>query len=74
MPHTMFMYIENPEEYGLDPGMPSSTGNGTEGERKAYGVTWTHEYHCLVSSSKAVTKILEPRRDHRAKSTARAFS
>lgn len=45
LPRAMFIYIDNPEEYSLGPGMP--TKNGTE--RKAYGVTWTHEYLCLVS-------------------------
>ena len=44
MPSALFIYIDDPEKYGLEPGMPSD--NGTE--RKAYGVTWTHEYHCLV--------------------------
>jgi len=45
MPSALFIYVEDPEMYDLDPGMPSD--NGTE--TKAYGVTWTHEYHCLVS-------------------------
>ncbi|TLD38705.1 hypothetical protein E2P81_ATG01248 [Venturia nashicola] len=44
LPRAMFIHIDNPEEYNLGPGMP--TKNGTE--RKAYGVTWTHEYHCLM--------------------------
>lgn len=35
--------IENPEHYGLPAGLESSDGKHT------YGLTWTHQFHCLVS-------------------------
>lgn len=40
-----FVLLENASQYGLPPGLPSAGGNATN----TYGVTWTHEYHCLVS-------------------------
>lgn len=36
--------IENPEHYHLPPGLLESDRGFT------YGLTWTHQYHCLVSS------------------------
>ena len=40
-----FVLLEDAGKYGLPPGLPSAGGNATG----VYGVTWTHEYHCLVS-------------------------
>lgn len=40
-----FVLLEDAGQYGLPPGLPSAGGNATG----VYGVTWTHEYHCLVS-------------------------
>lgn len=40
-----FVLLEDAAQYGLPPGLPSAGGNATG----VYGVTWTHEYHCLVS-------------------------
>ena len=42
-----FVLLEDASQYGLPPGLPSAGGNATG----VYGVTWTHEYHCLVSSA-----------------------
>ena len=38
-----FVYIDQPEKYGLPAG-----ANG-DMKRTKYGVSWTHQYHCLVS-------------------------
>ncbi|CAD6586627.1 MAG: hypothetical protein ASARMPRED_002780 [Alectoria sarmentosa] len=38
-----FVLLEDAGKYGLPPGLPSAGGNATG----VYGVTWTHEYHCL---------------------------
>ena len=40
-----FLLLKDASQYGLPPGLPSAGGNATD----VYGVTWTHEYHCLVS-------------------------
>lgn len=41
-----FFEISNPDQFRLKPGMRSLDGNPT-----VYGMTWTHQFHCLVSSS-----------------------
>jgi hypothetical protein len=42
-----FILIPNAGKYNLLPGLPSGpSANGTA----VYGVTWAHQYHCLVSS------------------------
>ena len=43
VPSSIFILIPDPEKYGLSGGMPTRSGTN------AYGLTWTHEYHCLVS-------------------------
>lgn len=40
-----FLLLKDASEYRLPPGLPSGENNATD----LYGVTWTHEYHCLVS-------------------------
>lgn len=40
-----FLLLKDANEYRLPPGLPSGGDNETD----LYGVTWTHEYHCLVS-------------------------
>lgn len=40
-----FVLLKDASEYRLPPGLPSGGDNETD----LYGVTWTHEYHCLVS-------------------------
>lgn len=42
--------VDSPGKFSLPPGMI-----GTEGEA-IYGVTWTHQYHCLVSALNIVNK------------------
>jgi hypothetical protein len=43
-----FIWIDNPEEYGLLPGVPISGDWKQGGPRKVYGVSWTHQLHCLI--------------------------
>lgn len=39
-----YILIDNPDRYGLPPGVP----NGIDGYRNVYGVSWTHQLHCLM--------------------------
>jgi hypothetical protein len=39
-----YVLIGSPEKYGLLPGVP----NGVDGSRNVYGVSWTHQLHCLA--------------------------
>ena len=38
-----FIIVEDPKTFDLPPGMPSKYSHNR------CGVTWTHQYHCLVS-------------------------
>jgi len=40
-----FTLVDEPDRYGLPQGMPHGDGFNR------YGVTWAHQYHCLVSTS-----------------------
>ena len=46
-----FIIVDEPDHYGLPPGVTYSKGYNK------YGVTWTHQYHCLVSRRKIITLI-----------------
>ncbi|KAH8596221.1 hypothetical protein B0O99DRAFT_621293 [Bisporella sp. PMI_857] len=39
-----FVWIDNPSKYGLPLGVP----HGPKGLRKLYGLSWTHQLHCLM--------------------------
>lgn len=42
-----FIEVQNPEQYGLPQGMTTKLSNGVH---NVYGLSWTHQFHCLVSS------------------------
>ena len=39
-----YVLIENPDKHGLPPGVT----NGADRQRNVYGVSWTHQLHCLM--------------------------
>ena len=43
LPNSGLVAVENPERYGLAPGLVTEKPNSM-----VYGVSVTHEYHCLV--------------------------
>ena len=52
-----FILVEEPEKYHLPPGL-----RGKKNETSIYGVTWTHEYHCLVRLRySSASNIIKPK-------------
>jgi hypothetical protein len=52
------LFVNVPEEaqrkFNLPPGMPSSRLTPENGTFDAYGLTFTHEYHCLVCLTRII--------------------